>query len=485
MSLPTHTLHRKDALARALLLVFAFSSWSLTAPANIALALMSILWLSEVPRHWRALIREPAIMLTVITLVIILLLTWRATILFPTTASEQWHGFGGWTAPLLFIVIAWWLRRDPQLIMPMLVAAFLGLIFGVLRKTDWALAPEFLQGMRYHFGAAALGLSFIASVALTGLLIFRRRIVEFKIKERAWPALGWVLWGLGCCLLLAILIITQSRGAALILALASIVYGLLRWRLIAPTHKQPDGFFDPHRFAILALFLSSLFLFWSMQGRNLADWQELTTPSQVPATTTIEQMAQPTGTMPDKELSYVGSTAVRLNLIEVGLTAFVHRPWLGFGPGTSTTEFLVPQHIIPVRPHHLHHAPNWSHLHSVPLEILARFGLVGVLIALSLGWLVWRAYRQLWQDPRATPDLRVFLTLSGAMLLFYFVYDFRLVNVDIRFFIIQLLGIIYSFSLGTPSSPGQSGKPFPWRKEEQAPPQRNGGGAPTSITALD
>ena len=474
MSLPNHTPNRKDELARALVLVFAFSSWSLTAPANIALALMSILWLSEIPRHWRALIREPAVILFVITLLIMLLLTWRATLLFPTTVSEQWHGFSGWMAPFTFIVVAWWLGRDPELIKPMLIAAFLGLIFGVIRKTDWALAPEFLQGMRYDFGASALGLSFICSIALTGLLIFRRRIVELQINDRAWPALGWILWGLGCCLLLAILIITQSRGAALILALTSIIYGLLRWRLIAHSTKQPQGLFDAHRFVILAFLLSSFFLLWSMQGRNLVDWRELTTPSQVSDATAIGQVAQLTNNITDQELSYVGSIAIRLNLIEVGLTAFVHRPLLGFGPGTSTTEFLVAQHIIPVRPYHLHHAPNWSHLHSVPLEILARFGLVGVLIALSLGWLVGRAYRQLWRDPRAAPDLRVFLTLGGAMLIVYFIYDFRLVNVDIRFFIIQLLGMVYSFSLLISSSPGQPGKAIPWQKDARDPRDRCG-----------
>jgi len=464
MSFQIHTPTRKDAVARALLLVFAFSSWSLTAPANIALALLSILWLTEVPHYWRQLSREPAVRLSAFTLLIGLLLAWRATLHFPVTAHEQLHGLGGWMAPFLFIVPAWWLRRDPKQIMPMLVAAFLGLIFGVVHKTDWSLAPHILHGMRYHFGSAALGLSFITSVALTGLLIFRGRIITLPINGRPWPAIGWTLWGLGCGLLLAILVVTQSRGAALALAIAAVFYGLLNWRSNHPKTAGPRGLPDSRFLTLLAMLLCGLFLFWSFQDRNIEDWRELTNPGESSAKSAMGTPPDSGATGSGQELSYVSSTAVRLNLIEVGLAAFVQRPWLGFGPGTSTTEFLVPQRIIPVSPYHLLNAPNWSHLHSVPLEILARFGLVGILIALLLGRLVWRAYRRLWGDPRASLDLRIFLTLSGILLLFYCAYDFRLLHVDIRFFFIQWLGIVYSFALSELTSPELPDPSSGWRR---------------------
>lgn len=510
MSLPTVNPGHKDAFARALLLVFAFSSWSLTAPANMALALLGVLWLTEVPRYWRPLSREPAAVLCVLTLLISILLAGRAAVLFPATAREQLQGLSAWMAPFLFIVPAWWLRRDPSQIMPMLAAAFLGLIFGVLHKTDWSLAPQILQGMRYHFGSAALGLSFIASVALTGFLIFRHRITHIRISGRSRPAIGWVLWGLGCGLLLTILTVTQSRGAALALGIAGIVYGILNgWPKLGKIeeihgpqrqdyhHKElhygglqhqdlqhhslrHQGLPASRFVTLLGMFLFGAFLLWTLHHRNIDDWRELTTTNPTSEQAATRQTAIPTASQPDREMSYTGSIAVRLNLMEVGLAAFVEQPWFGFGPGTSTTEFLVPQRIITVNPYHLRNAPNWSHLHSVPLEILARFGLVGILIALLLGRLFWRAYRKLWRDPRAAPDLRVFLTLSGVLLLFYFAYDFRLVNVDIRFFIIQLLGIVYSFSLSDlplPTEPPPSSG-LRWTEEVSA------GRPPAGVTSI-
>ena len=154
------------------------------------------------------------------------------------------------------------------------------------------------------------------------------------------------------------------------------------------------------------------------------------------------------------ELSYnsIASTAIRLNLASVGLRAFAASPLLGFGPGTSTTEFLLPQRVVAVSEYQLAHAPAASHLHSVVTEALVRFGLVGVLIAVLLLVVLGRAYRTLWSDPRAAPELRTFLTLGGVMLLLYCIYDFRLVNLDIRFFVILFFGVLYSFQLGSPGT---------------------------------
>jgi len=84
---------------------------------------------------------------------------------------------------------------------------------------------------------------------------------------------------------------------------------------------------------------------------------------------------------------------------------------------------------------------------------MSSFGLVGVLIAILLLWVLLRAYRGLWSDPRAAPDLRAFLTLGGIMLLLYCLYDFRVVNLDLRFFCILFLGVLYSFQLGRTRQP--------------------------------
>jgi len=118
------------------------------------------------------------------------LLAGRAAWIFPAIATDQWRAISAWNAPFLFFVIAWWLRRDPTQVWPVLGAAALGLACGVLRKSDWSLLPEMLDGMRYGFGFAALGLAFLASVMLVGLVLFRARITGLRIGGRARPGVG-------------------------------------------------------------------------------------------------------------------------------------------------------------------------------------------------------------------------------------------------------------------------------------------------------
>lgn len=427
MQLPGAIRNRRPAIARVLIFVFAFTAWSLTAPANIALALLVALFLLDVPGHWRELRREPAFLLLVGVAAVTTLLALRAALLFPATALDQWLGLSAWISPFLFFPVAWWVRLEPERVWDLLLAAALGLALGVVRKTDWSLMPQVLDGLRYDFGFAALGLAFIAAVLLVGLLLFRARILGLRVRERPRPMLGWAIWGLGLAFPFGLLLATQSRGAAMMLGAAGTLYALGQARghrrEAGPTPRQV-------RLAIASgvlLLFFAVVLLWSTKGRQMEDWQALTDT--------------------EAELSYTGSVAIRLNLLEVGLKTFAERPLLGFGPGTSTTEFLVPQQLVPVGAYHLAHVPAASHLHSVPLEILTRFGLVGVLIAALLLGVLLRAYRGLWQDPPLASDLRAFLTLGGVMTLLYCIYDFRIVNLDLRFFFILFFGLLYGLHL--------------------------------------
>ena len=423
---------------RILLLVFAFCAWSLTAPANLALALLVLLFLWDLPSGWPRLRRDPAFWLLVGVVLVTALLAVRASLLFPDTAGDQWHGVSAWTSPFLFAVVAWWVRAEPEQVWDLLIAAPLGLALGVLRKSDWSLLPQVLGGMRYHFGYAALGLAFLVSVLLVGLWVFRARILATRVRGRPRPWLGWTLWIGGLAFALAILVVTQSRGAALMLAGAGLLYALMqaRSRGVSAEGPRTEGR-GPRKMGIsgpwpLALASGALIvalaagLVWSTWDRQVYDWQELK------------------GSGRDQ---YNGSLAIRLNLIDVGTTVFAQRPLLGFGPGTSTTEYLVPRRLVAVADSHLAHVPEISHLHSVPLEILTRFGLLGATIAAALIAVLVRAYRGLWRDPQMAPDLRVFLTLGGIMTLLYCIYDFRIVNLDLRFFFILFFGLVYGLYL--------------------------------------
>jgi len=77
-------------LAVFLLLLFAFAAWYKTGLANVALATLGLLFLLDLPGHWQGLRKDPALWLLVAGLLLTTLLAWRATLLFPAFAAQQW-----------------------------------------------------------------------------------------------------------------------------------------------------------------------------------------------------------------------------------------------------------------------------------------------------------------------------------------------------------------------------------------------------------
>jgi O-antigen ligase len=429
---------RKMAFARLLLIAFAFSAWSMTGLAHVTLFLLLALFLCEIPGAWGQLHRDPAYLLSLAAVAGITILALRAAILFPQIATDQWHAIWVWSAPFLFVVIAWWLHMDLRQIPRVMLAAMVGIVFGVLRKSDWSLADKILGGLRYHFGYAALGLAFIASVVLVGLYLFRPRITGFQIKGTPRPILGWALWIASVLFFLGIVVVTQSRGS--ILSLAIVMTGYAVYSVVDSLRRRRFS----TRKAYFAVFSSILFIvtatsvFWVRWPTEREEWEFLSRPTKL------------------NELSYNSSLTIRINLYRIGFQLFSARPIMGWGPGTSSTEYLVPERVLPFSENDLQNVPDFSHLHSVLMEILVRFGLLGVSLACVLIAVLFRAYRSLWCETGPEPDLRYFLLLGGVMMLLYCVYDFRLVHVDFRFFSILFLGILYSFQIPQVDRQGRS-----------------------------
>lgn len=431
----------RERAAAFLLALFAFSAWSLTGLAHACLFLLLALFLAELPRHWQLLSRDPACRLLIGVTLATTLLAWRAAQALPDTAADQWREIWDWSSPFLFVVVAWWVRGESPMIGRILIAACLGILLGVIRKTDWSLMGEVLQGMRFDFGQSGLGLGFIASVVLLGLLLFRSRILSLGVAGRPRPAAGWLVWILALAAFFGIFVATQSRGAALGLILVGLSYGAYRaWRTVrGPGLSRPALV----RIAVTAGLMLALtgVLVGTIAERFSWDYEQAAKSRSV------------------DELSYGSSTATRINLYRIGLRLFAERPLLGWGPATSGTEYLVPAGVIPLSAYHRQNAPEWSHLHSVAIEVLVRFGLVGVLIAVWLFLVLGYGYRALWRArPEEGDPLRAFLMLGGILTLFYGLYDFRYVNVDIRFFLILFLGLVYGFVFRShPGRPGGGG----------------------------
>lgn len=432
----------RDPLVNLLLVLFAFSAWSMTGIANVALALLSLLFLIDGGNSWVRWRREPALWLLVAGVVLTALLAWRSALLFPAFSRQQWSAIPGWTRPLLFIVVAWWLRGDPLRIRRVLVAALLGLLTGVALRSDGDDVTALVALMhgqvgfdvRGDFGFTALGLGFLVSIALLGFFSFRKEITGLGFRGQPRPLLGWGLWVTGVALLLLILLVLQTRGA--VLGLALVILGSLLLR------ASPDGAVPgkERRRVGLSLLGASLTLalmltvLWTSGDRIASDVATLTRPDA------------------SGQFDYRSSSGTRLNLYRIGTSLIRERPLLGWGPGTRGPLDLVPAGVLDWSAYDRAHAPEWVHLHSVPIEIWVRFGLPGLIFGALYLALMAHSYRVMWRSV-LDPALFQFLLLGGIMTLLFCLYDFRLIHLDFGFFLILFCGILYSFRFASPVKP--------------------------------
>ncbi len=429
----------REKIATALLILFAFAAWNLTGLATSALFLLLLLFLYDLPRNWAQLHSDPGFRLMIAAFVMTAILSARGAWMFPETATSQWGAIWEWGAPFLFPVIAWWLRGNPGLTRALLIAATAGLLVGVLRKSDWSELGAMLLGYRGGTGYTALGLGFLASQVLLGLFLFQKEIVRATLRGRQYPLLAWALWLFTVVFFLVVLLATQARGAVLSLLIVTIGYSTFtlatRLRSRAGSQRQ---WTTAIAIAVCVLALASTVL-WTARDRIATDLDALQESTTV------------------GHLSYESSLGTRLNLYRIGLDLFAERPLLGWGPGTSPTRYLVPAQVIPLSQVDQDNAPQWSHLHSVVIELLVRFGTLGVVFAVGFLTVMRGAYQRLQGSTYDQPLARLLL-LGGIMALLYSAYDFRLTHVDMRFFVILFCGILYRFRLPGPSDlPASSG----------------------------
>jgi O-antigen ligase len=133
------------------------------------------------------------------------------------------------------------------------------------------------------------------------------------------------------------------------------------------------------------------------------------------------------------------SVGLRLRLSGLALERWLEQPWFGRGPDAGRR--IIVQADDPV-------LAAMAHLHNTYLELLLRFGVVGlagfgaVLAGLGVG------LRRAARAGNLPPQLGVFLAGALTITLVWSAFDFRLLTQDFRFHTVLLGGI--AFGLGLP-----------------------------------
>ena len=414
------------------LLLFAFSAWFGPAPANIALGLMLIGALMEGRQAWQTFCHNIIFWPSLALLGYILLRAALAAQEMPDLAEEQWKTAWRFAALGLFLLPAYWLARYPDKLGWVLALAMAGLIIGLGLNQDWSKWELMLRGQRSgaeKWWYSTMGL--YTATALLGLLLFAPRLLHRR-QTRFLTAVVAITWLICVIIIVHAFFVSQTRTVwfAALLVFPPIFFFFIRAWLKA----HPD--FPRQKLVLMAIVGVAL-----VGGVFLANFDTISKrATQESAVYKGISKLEELSTESVAKLVPKSSFGARFWLLSYGLELWKERPWLGWGPGTSSTRYLAPkrdrQDLI-----------IFWHLHNGYMEVLYRFGLVGaVLFALPLLLVIratYRAHRQ-----KETPD-DLYLFLAGALFLtlIWNLTTVRLDKLDFRFYWYFLAGIAYASAM--------------------------------------
>ncbi|WP_139556230.1 O-antigen ligase family protein [Methylotetracoccus oryzae] len=433
---PSRWARLRDGVAWGSVLIFAASAWLGTTVAHIALAVVALMTIMQGPTTWRRLGRDPFVRLSGVFLVYLAATAAWAAHQRPETAHDQWSALWPWSSLWLFFVLGWWLQGSWPRVVAVLTLAPLGLAISVMRRTDWHQLPAWLSGTRYEFGYSALGLSFLCVVIVLGITAVLPRLAHASRgggyrRLRLWLAIAGMLF------FLFILFVAQSRGAWLSLLLGFGGLGLAGLRIRAGRPARHPAAPRRHLLVPLGLCVAALAALWGLFGNALE------------ARFASEAGLLPQVVNPDLDLEKLpySNGPARIHLAVWGFRMAAERPLLGWGPGMRTTAYLADHGFHGAESRFLKVIRHFQHLHNVYVEILVRFGVVGVALFGSAFVLFSRTLWTLWRDAVVPNAFFAFSAVTIVVTLFSGLYEFRTLHTDFRFFALLFGAAVYTFAL--------------------------------------
>lgn len=423
-----------DALGTLSVFGFALTAWMSPSASGLALGLCLLaLVLSREARS--ALAGDPAFRYALIFGLYLLAQTVLGVVRFPETLSRQMTDCGNWLVLTFgFFVIGWWLRADPRRINLVLMAAALGLWLGLLGQARWRDLLAFRTGGQTGFQMTAGCSGLISATVMLGLLLFSGRIIGAPV--RPWQkAVRIAAWSGGVYLSAYMLIASQSRtawGAVLIVFPAVLGYRYFRTARARGTAPRRPPL---AHLLILGLLAGGLWL-------NKEALLNRIGPDREAVATILRGQEERLPQLPESSLKY------RYQVQKFGLEKWLERPWLGWGTGST-------RHLIATsgRPGLWNHTVgHWvNHLHSAYLEILVRFGLLGVALLAVGAWKIRGRLNATEFRRRMPEDYLLFFLGSLGLTAIWASNVFQLLTVYWRPYWLLLLGLGYTFALHPPS----------------------------------
>lgn len=420
----------RDMLARdpgtAGLYLFAAAAFSQRAVAVLGCLLMLYALWHERSSAWPLLRQSPLFWCTVALAAWTVLRTVAAAVADPQDAVLHIKDAARVIYLCGFIAVAWALRADHRRILRFLLLAACGFILARLWHFDWQFnhSQPWWQ-MRLGLGLETIGLGYYAGTLLLGLVIYAPRILGSIGGPLAVGGAGILLTTLAAASLQWV-ILSQSRAAWLallpLLAVAATFTASVSWR-----RGGLRG---------LALLAAPAILLLLLVSFN--------------ATTLLERLNQEQhtiGYLLDGNLDAISSgdargwnhsIGTRITMLDEGYQHWLESPIIGKGPAATKLTLLGSDDRI---------LPRYNDYHNVALDMLVRYGAIGLLIlifctkyTLSSGW-------QAWRGGALPADTALFLACAMCLLLASSLSNFRLLNFDFRYWLFLIAAPMTTFTL--------------------------------------
>lgn len=392
-----------------------------TAIALIALALLLIAALTQARRLGPALMREPVAISAGILAFYVVGRAVVAANTQPALGAHHYAALWPWLALLLFPLVAAFTLGDTKRVLAILAIAVVGMLLGMIRMADWhyvisaitdrSLRPSF--GLNPQEAALYLGATLLGWIAFYGRLVGNGRLRTVRL----------IFWLVAAALLIEMLLLTQSRTT--LFSLAVLIPTLLVAKLACTRNPRTRK-----RAAVIVAFgLIAVLAVGAFNHERIAHRMHYTVQSlQAIATHNLK----PTPTT---------SLGKRAAIYYFGFEKFRKHPIWGWGPGIEATTML------PGAPINEATGEHFQDLHDGYLEVLIRFGLVGLLLAALMALLMIRGLFQAWRRRDLPDDIGLFLTFAAIAAALFNLSDFQLTHMYNRFYTILLVGLIYGYIL--------------------------------------
>lgn len=345
-----------------------------------------------------------------------------ATVAVTDTAPFRmhWEAALRWSYLAGFLLVAYYLQGQCRRIFSILAWAVAGFFLGRLAYLDELLQHGYdFWRFRHQLGfPTAIPLGQYAATVLLILLILGPRFLAC----RGWGARA--AWLLGLAIATECVFLSQSRGVWGALLGVLVLVSVSARRMVSPLWRQ-------YRKAVVLVAALGLVVGmgqYSVLAHRLAE-EGQTYRQLLHGNVAAIPMQRADGS------EY--SIGVRVAMWRFGIVHWLERPWFGWGPAGT-------RHLIACC------APEvfrrFNDLHSAPVELLLRFGVVGLVLAAAVGVTAVTPVLQALRTRRLPAD--VFLLVMAALSLhgLLALVNFRMLNYDWRFFWFLYGGIAASFA---------------------------------------